>query len=150
MTALNTDNGFMEIDDAIELVLELARGNIIDDPDMSEEAGRQTTACNVLEDFAVNVIGEGRLKPQWRTEDDGSQTCLQRCFQIGTLLIAGRAVLMSNDGRGETTACGLSLADAMKPVSWLPDDVDYTPPDPVIQSFDTFDEMQAALAKMHG
>lgn len=49
-------SGFMPIADAVELVLQLARDNCLGDT--KEEFDRQVTACNVLEDFATNHLGE--------------------------------------------------------------------------------------------
>lgn len=50
----------MKLEQAIEMVLELARQNIIDDdPEMQEEAGKQTEATNVVEDFFVNNVFDG-------------------------------------------------------------------------------------------
>jgi hypothetical protein len=49
----------MKLEEAIELVLELARQNIIDDPDMQEESEKQTEATNVVEDFFVNNVFDG-------------------------------------------------------------------------------------------
>jgi hypothetical protein len=46
----------MKLEQAIEIVLELARQNIIDDPDMREESEKQTEATNVVEDFFVNNV----------------------------------------------------------------------------------------------
>ena len=49
----------MTVEEAIEIVLELARQNIIDDIDSHhhpEEHNRQTEACDIIHDFAVNVI----------------------------------------------------------------------------------------------
>lgn len=46
----------MKLEQAIEIVLELARQNIIDDPDMQEESEKQTEATNVVEDFFVNNV----------------------------------------------------------------------------------------------
>ncbi len=49
----------MKLERAIEIVLELARDNIIDDPDMIEETEKQTEAANVVEDFFVNNVFDG-------------------------------------------------------------------------------------------
>ena len=48
----------MKLEDAIEIVLELARQNIIDDPEMQEESEKQIEATNVVEDFFVNNVFE--------------------------------------------------------------------------------------------
>ena len=52
----------MTLIEAIELVLELARQNALDpetcDNELRGEAMRQREACNTLEDFAVNQLGD--------------------------------------------------------------------------------------------
>ena len=49
---------YMELSAAVEVVLELARGNLCDEEELPEEHERQVVACNVVEDFAVNHLGE--------------------------------------------------------------------------------------------
>ena len=49
--------------EAIELVLELARDSILplrdaDTPELLRERARQIEACDTLEDFAVNHLGD--------------------------------------------------------------------------------------------
>lgn len=51
-------DGIMHIADAVEIVLELARGNIPDDPELSAEADKYRMACDLVEDYAVNYLGE--------------------------------------------------------------------------------------------
>jgi hypothetical protein len=50
----------MDIAEAFQIVLDLARQNILDDdsPDMAEEVERQTEACDIIEDLAVNHYGD--------------------------------------------------------------------------------------------
>lgn len=54
----------IELIDAIELVLALARQNILDarecdnNDEMLAERERQIEACNTLENFAVNRLGD--------------------------------------------------------------------------------------------
>lgn len=48
----------MDAADALQIVLDLARQNIIDDPDMEDEAARQSEACDIVEDIAVNQFGD--------------------------------------------------------------------------------------------
>lgn len=55
----------MKIEEAIEIVLELAKENILTegdakDNDLGNERNKQVNACETVEDFAVNVIAEGR------------------------------------------------------------------------------------------
>jgi hypothetical protein len=52
------ESGFMPIAEAFEIVLALARQNVIDDLEMATEHARQVTACNTVEDFIVNQLGE--------------------------------------------------------------------------------------------
>lgn len=51
----------MDIKKALQIVLDLARQNIIDfdheDDDLNAERAKQTEACNVVEDMAVNQFG---------------------------------------------------------------------------------------------
>ena len=48
----------MDIADALEIVLDLAKQNVIDDPDMKEERERQMEAIGIVEDMAVNQLGD--------------------------------------------------------------------------------------------
>lgn len=114
------------------------------------------TVCAVGEDRngrSLDLIcdDEGRLQPQWEKAKDGTYKCIQRCFMMaGTMLIAGRALLVGHDIFGNTTGTGLLLEDAVVPIEWLPEDVDYTPPDPVIIPFATMDALTEHMAKMGG
>jgi hypothetical protein len=49
---------YMDIADALQIVLDLARQNIVDERDMPEEHHRQMLACGVVEDMAVNQFGD--------------------------------------------------------------------------------------------
>lgn len=46
----------MDIEEAFEMVLELAQQNVIDDPEMKEESNRQQLAIDTVQDFAMNNI----------------------------------------------------------------------------------------------
>jgi hypothetical protein len=52
----------LNICDHIETVLALARQNALDpetcDPDLQDEARRQREACDMVEDFSVNHLGD--------------------------------------------------------------------------------------------
>lgn len=48
----------MDNADALQIVIELARQNIIDKRENPEEHARQTTACDMVEDIAVNQFGD--------------------------------------------------------------------------------------------
>lgn len=50
--------GFMDAAAALQTVLDLARQNIIGAHDNPEEHARQTAACDVIEDMAVNQLGD--------------------------------------------------------------------------------------------
>ena len=50
---------FVELSEAVDIVLDLARQHVIDDPDMEEEAERQSTAIDTVEDFFVNNVFDG-------------------------------------------------------------------------------------------
>jgi hypothetical protein len=61
---------FMRVEDAIELVLELARGNSLtsedsaqfaSEPELEAEQERQSVSIGTIEDFFANVVTEGRL-----------------------------------------------------------------------------------------
>lgn len=54
---------FVDVADAFQIVLELARQNIIDKSEcitkeLEQERERQIEACNVIEDLAVNEYGD--------------------------------------------------------------------------------------------
>jgi hypothetical protein len=48
----------IDIAAALQIVLELARQNIISEHDNPEEHARQVEACNVVEDMAVNQFDD--------------------------------------------------------------------------------------------
>jgi hypothetical protein len=48
----------MDIAEALEIVINLARQNIPSDPELEELAARYAEACNVVEDMAVNQFSE--------------------------------------------------------------------------------------------
>jgi len=48
----------MDIAEAFQIVLDLARQNVIDDPDMQDEHDRQLEAINIITDLAVNQFGD--------------------------------------------------------------------------------------------
>lgn len=48
----------MDIQEALAIVLSLARGNIISHDEMPEDYELQTLACNMVEDMAVNQFGD--------------------------------------------------------------------------------------------
>ena len=53
------DPDFITLEKAIEIVLDLARRNIIEDPDMKDQAARQEAAIDTVEDFIVNNVFDG-------------------------------------------------------------------------------------------
>ena len=46
----------MDLANALQIVLDLARQNIIDELDMPEEHARQTKACDVVENLAPELL----------------------------------------------------------------------------------------------
>ena len=48
----------MDFTEAMLIVLSLARDNIIDSREDPEESEKQKQACNVVEDFIVNQLGD--------------------------------------------------------------------------------------------
>ena len=58
---------FMELKEAVDIVMELATDNVLDDsiiandPHLSDEKTRQETAIATVEDFFVNNVAEVRL-----------------------------------------------------------------------------------------
>ena len=52
------ENIMIDIADALQIVLDLARQNLCDEREMPEEHKRQVEACNVVEDMAVNQFGD--------------------------------------------------------------------------------------------
>lgn len=48
----------MDLADAIQIVLDLARQNIIDIKYDADAHAAQKYACDILEDFAVNQLGD--------------------------------------------------------------------------------------------
>lgn len=75
---------FMTVEDAIDLVLELARQSVLRDedivaaPDLQEEKTRQETAIGVIDDFFCNVVFEERL-----AEDELPEGVEAICEQCG-------------------------------------------------------------------
>ena len=68
----------MKLEYAIEIVLELARGNIITEGDARDngvetERNKAFDACNTLEDFAVNILAEERAN--FPEEEEGKLPC---------------------------------------------------------------------------
>jgi len=57
---------FMRLEEAIEIVMELATDSVLDDgiiandPHLSDEQARQKTAIATVEDFFVNNVFEGK------------------------------------------------------------------------------------------
>jgi len=48
----------MNLADAMQIVLSLARDNVIDDDDLQAERDRQLEAVDTVEDFVVNQLGD--------------------------------------------------------------------------------------------
>lgn len=81
-------------------------------------------------------------------DDEGRLAEGQRCFRLGGekgVLIAGRGLIMSSDGAGNTVATTLPTDLVTDRLEWMPEGFDYTPPPPVITSYGSFEEMRDAL-----
>lgn len=48
----------MDLANALQIILDLAKQNVIDEDDQPEEHARQTEAINTVEDMAVNQFGD--------------------------------------------------------------------------------------------
>jgi hypothetical protein len=48
----------MDIAEAFQIVLDLARQNVIDEIDNPDEYAKQVKACDAVEDFVVNNLGD--------------------------------------------------------------------------------------------
>lgn len=48
----------MDIAEALQIVIDLAKQNVVDEVDMPEEHARQVEAINIVEDMAVNQFGD--------------------------------------------------------------------------------------------
>lgn len=74
-------------------------------------------------------------------DDEGALIADQRCFAFNVgggrapIIITGKALLLENDGQGETIATTLPLVIAQAAVAWLPADFDYTPAPPIVIGF---------------
>jgi hypothetical protein len=77
-------------------------------------------------------------------DDEGRLKADQSCFQIGGHLIAGRALLCSHDDEGETTGTALTLSEVRRIVEWASPATDYSPPEPVVISFSSWDALRAS------
>jgi len=51
-------NDFMRLEQAMEIVLDLARQNIVDQSDMPKEHARQHEAWDTVHDFYLNQIAD--------------------------------------------------------------------------------------------
>lgn len=50
----------MDTAEALQIVLDLARQNVIEDDDLQDERDRQLEAIAIIEDLAVNEYGDDR------------------------------------------------------------------------------------------
>lgn len=48
----------MDITEALELILSLARDNILDPREDLDESAKQKQACDMVEDFIINQLGD--------------------------------------------------------------------------------------------
>ena len=77
-------------------------------------------------------------------DDEGRLRDYQACFRFkgSELLIAGRALIVGNDGGGNTVGTVLPLQMASERIEFLPFDTDYTPPAPVVVGFSSMEMLQ--------
>src|SRR5687768_549751 len=73
--------------DQLKLVVELARQNIIDDPDMADQKDEQLNACDVVEKSIADITED--LMKQPGTEDPVPET-MPELREIRDMLITGR------------------------------------------------------------
>lgn len=77
-------------------------------------------------------------------DDEGRMKPGQSCFELGGHLIAGKALLCSHDDEGETAGTALTLSTVRRPLQWASPATDYTPPEPTIISFTSFEALIAS------
>lgn len=80
-------------------------------------------------------------------DDEGLLADVQAHFVLGTsgATFAGRGVIARSDGGEEEQAATITIADVLASITWLPIGTEISVPQPVIESFDTFDAMLERL-----
>lgn len=80
-------------------------------------------------------------------DDEGLFADVQAHFVLGTngSVFAGRGVIARSDGGEGDKSATMMIADVLASVTWLPIGSEISVPHPVIESFDTFDEMLERL-----
>jgi len=81
-------------------------------------------------------------------DDEGLFADLQAHFVLGTsgAVFAGRGVIARSDGGEDEKGATITIAEVLASVTWLPIGTEISVPQPVIESFDTFDAM---LERLH-
>jgi hypothetical protein len=81
-------------------------------------------------------------------DDEGLLQEHQAYFQLGAneTPFAGRGVITGESADGETAEVPMSVERVRGAVSWLPIGASVTPPPPVVTTYDSHDELLAAMA----
>ena len=80
-------------------------------------------------------------------DDEGLLADVQAHFVLGTsgATFAGRGVIARSDGCEEEQGATITIADVLASITWLPIGTEISVPQPVIESFDTFNAMLERL-----
>lgn len=95
---------FMTVEDALLIVWDIAnqnkltKGYTLDDPDLEPDRLKQELALDVIHDFQVNVISEGRLAPVLRKPPKGSTFTT---LLVAYLFDSAEQFKMFDDAEGE-------------------------------------------------
>jgi hypothetical protein len=98
-----------------------------------------------VEELGFVTIGH---KVQVVCDDDGRLRDGQSCCQFGGkdgLLMAGTFLICGLDPEGNSVDVPVTVDMTKDRIEWLPDTIDYTPPPPVVMSFETLDELIEAI-----
>lgn len=76
-------------------------------------------------------------------DDEGLLADVQAHFVLGSggATFAGRGVIARSDDGEDEKGATITIADVLASITWLPIGTEITVPQPVIESFDTFDAM---------
>jgi hypothetical protein len=76
-------------------------------------------------------------------DDEGLFTEVQAHFVLGTsgATFAGRGVIARSNGGEDEQGATITIADVMASITWLPIGTGISVPQPIVESFDTFDAM---------
>ncbi len=81
-------------------------------------------------------------------DDEGLLADVQAHFVLGAsgAIFAGRGVIARSDGGEDEEGATMAIADVLASITWLPIGTEISVPQPVTESFDTFDAM---LERLH-